>query len=268
MTAQQKREIVAYLSGPRIYEQGVALYQRYGANLRLKRQFAFEDTAVVREMLYDELRKLSGLTEEEFRVLPRLAMRKLALKIEDCHAPEGEAEEMRPKLAEAPETARKMIGFRQRYPFLSEPDCPDALKVLVADMFTAYGKYKAAHTRLQELGDEDSAAAAADCEAVVEEYLKNREIWDELEFYKENGVILGKAAKFREMAAAEDLLKMDDLDLMNQLRSAAVNESKHKKAAGVAAQKGEPSEKSEAAYQKWAARKQALKAELERRKKK
>ena len=62
MTAEQKKEITAYLCGPRDYAEGVALYQRYGVNLRLKRQFAVEDTAVIREILFDELRKLAGLS--------------------------------------------------------------------------------------------------------------------------------------------------------------------------------------------------------------
>ncbi len=78
MTTEQKKEITAYLCGPRDYAEGVALYQRYGVNLRLKRQFAVEDTAVIREILFDELRKLAGLSEIEFNHLPRQAVKKTA----------------------------------------------------------------------------------------------------------------------------------------------------------------------------------------------
>lgn len=97
---------------------------------------------------------------------------------------------------------RRMIRFREKYPFLNAPDCPDELKILVADMFTAYGNYKTAFARLQVLDDAETAEAAAECETIVTEYLKNREIWDELEYYREHGVILGKAAKFREMGGS------------------------------------------------------------------
>lgn len=286
MTTEQKKEITAYLCGPRDYAEGVALYQRYGVNLRLKRQFAVEDTAVIREILFDELRKLAGLSEIEFNHLPRQAVKhmqgtsslpdynvihgrpslryKMMAKNDDSELMEladsfgvtvdelvspdfqervlamdenadrideltDELEAARSKYAATPEPVRKMIRFREKYTFLNSTDCPDVLKILVADMFTAYGNYKAAHARLQALGDADSATAAADCETVVTEYLKNREIWDELEYYRENGVILGKAAKFREMEAAEDLTKISDVDLMGQLRSAGVQESKAKK---------------------------------------
>lgn len=315
MTTEQKKEITAYLCGPRDYAEGVALYQRYGVNLRLKRQFAVEDTTVIREILFDELRKLAGLSEIEFNSLPRRAkssvpqglnrsviiynpagktesaLMELAdsfgVTVDELVSPDfqervlamdenadrideltDELEAARSKYAEAPEPVRKMIRFREKYPFLNSTECPDVLKILVADMFTAYGNYKAAHARLQVLGDADSATAAADCETVVTEYLKNREIWDELEYYRENGVILGKAAKFREMEAAEDLTKISDVDLMGQLRSAGVQESKAKKAVEEAKAKKQPNEKAEAAFVKWSNRKKVLKAEIDRRKKK
>lgn len=326
MTTEQKKGITTYLCGPRDYAEGVALYQRYGVNLRLKRQFAVEDTAVIREILFDELRKLAGLSEIEFNNLPRQAVHhrqgttssesiiqypriravikpqenkndadtalmeladSFGVTVDELVSPDfqervlamdenadrideltDELEAARSKYAEAPEPVRKMIRFREKYPFLNSPDCPDVLKILVADMFTAYGNYKAAHARLQVLGDADTATAAANCEMVVTEYLKNREIWDELEYYRENGVILGKAAKFREMEAAEDLSKISDVDLMGQLRSAGVQESKAKKAVEEAHAKGTPNEKAEAAFVKWSNRKKELKAEIDRRKKK
>lgn len=325
MTTEQKKEITAYLCGPRDYAEGVALYQRYGVNLRLKRQFAVEDTAVIREILFDELRKLAGLSEIEFNYLPRQAVKHMqgtsslpdynvihgrpslrykmmaknddtalmeladsfGVTVDELVSPDfqervlamdenadrideltDELEAARSKYAATPEPVRKMIRFREKYTFLNSTDCPDVLKILVADMFTAYGNYKAAHARLQALGDADSATAAADCETVVTEYLKNREIWDELEYYRENGVILGKAAKFREMEAAEDLTKISDVDLMGQLRSAGVQESKAKKAVEEAKAKKQPNEKAEAAFVKWSNRKKILKAEIDRRKKK
>lgn len=322
MNATDKNQIIEYLKGPRDLSEGVSLYQRFGQNLRLKRLFATDDTSTTHEILFEELRKLSGLTEQEFDRLPRRAathtpgktpklnglaiaavilddpkkdneaiLKELAdsfgVTVDELVSPDfqervlamdenadrideltDELEAARSKYAEAPEPVRKMIRFREKYPFLNSTDCPDVLKILVADMFTAYGNYKAAHARLQVLGDADSATAAADCETVVTEYLKNREIWDELEYYRENGVILGKAAKFREMEAAEDLTKISDVDLMGQLRSAGVQESKAKKAVEEAKAKKQPNEKAEAAFVKWSNRKKVLKAEIDRRKKK
>lgn len=318
MNADDKKQIIEYLKGPRDLSEGVSLYQRFGQNLRLKRLFATDDTSTTREILFEELRKLAGLTELEFAHLPRraatpkptpngktakviilddskeddeTALQELAdsfgVTVDELVSPDfqervlamdenanrieeltDELEAARSKYAETPEPVRKMIRFREKYPFLNSPDCPDVLKVLVADMFTSYDNYKSAHARLQVLADDETAAAVADCEKVVTEYLKNREIWDELEYYRENGAILGKAAKFREMEAAEDYTRLSEIDLMKKLQSANVNESKHRKAVNTAKEKGETNDRAEAALARWSATKKAIQEEVARRKKK
>lgn len=321
MTATDKKQIIDYLSGPREYQEGVAIYQKFGQNLRLKRVFATDNTQTTKEILFEELRKLAGLTEAEFARLPRLAachkpaingksatciiiddLKKIpkddeaalteladsfGVTVDELVSPEfqekvlamdenadrideltADLEDARSKYAEAPEPVRKMIRFREKYPFLNAPDCPDVLKVLVADMITSYYRYKEAHVRLQTFPDEEAAATLAYCESVITEYLKNREIWDELEYYKKTGTILGKAAKFREMEAVEDFSQLSEIDLMKQLNSATANESKHRKTVNQAKGKGETNEKAEAALARWSARKTALQEEVARRKKK
>lgn len=317
MTTQDKNQITEYLAGSRDYSEGVSLYQRFGQNLRLKRLFVTDDTQTTKEILFEELRKLAGLTELEFAHLPRraaapklplpvftmkcdfsdpkedneAALKELAdsfgVTVDELVSPDfqervlamdenadrieeltDQLDAARSKYAETPEPVKKMIRFREKYPFLNSPDCPDVLKVLVADMFTSYDNYKSAHARLQVLADDEAAAAVADCEKVVTEYLKNREIWDELEYYRENGAILGKAAKFREMEAAEDYTQLSEIDLMKKLQSANVNESKHRKAVNTAKEKGETNDRAEAALARWSATKKAIQEEVARRKKK
>lgn len=311
---QNKRNVITdYLIGPRDYKEGVALYMQFGVNLMLKRQFSIDESTTTREILFDELRKIAGLTESEFAHLPRKAKvkTKVGPKAAIKDAPDDYEtalieladsfgvsvdeltsvdfqervlnmddnidrideltellEQTRSKYAEAPEPVRKMIRFREKFPFLNSPSCPDILKVLVADMFTAYGNYKAAFIRLQELGDEDTAQAAAECETIVTEYLANREIWNELEYYREKGEILGKAAKFREIETSAELNSLSDVELIGKLNSATANVSKHKKKLDEANAKGEENPKAAAALEMWTQRKAALKAEMDRRKKK
>lgn len=318
MNTQDKNQITEYLAGSRDYSEGVSLYQRFGQNLRLKRLFVTDDTQTTKEILFEELRKLAGLTELEFAHLPRraatpkptlngktvkaiifddpkedneAALKELAdsfgVTVDELVSPDfqervlamdenadrieeltDQLDAARSKYAETPEPVRKMIRFREKYPFLNSPDCPDVLKVLVADMFTSYDNYKSAHARLQVIADDEAAAAVADCEKVVTEYLKNREIWDELEYYRENGAILGKAAKFRELEAAEDYTQLSEIDLMKKLQSANVNESKHRKAVNSAKENGETNDRAEAALARWSATKKAIQEEVARRKKK
>ena len=311
MTTNEKKEIIAYLSGPRNYAEGVKRYERYGHNRMYKRRFALEDTEFSRALLIEELRNLAGLSEAEFKRLPRmskvrpqLAGKRASVIIQDDAAlmdladsfgvtvdelvsPEfqdrvlameeneqrveelaDELETARRKYAEAPEPVRKMIRFREKYAFLNSPDCPDILKVFVNDLFAAYDAYKTAFARLQLLSDQATAEAATEAEKVVTAYLANREIWDELEHYRTTGQILGKAAKFREAEATEDLAALSDLDLAKKLSSARANQSKHSKAVKEAEAAGDDPAKAAAALERWTETRERIEDEIERRKKK
>lgn len=313
INSAQKQEIIDFLSGPRIYATGVELYKLYGSNRMLLRRFQFDETETTREILFDELRKIAGLSDLEYARLPRraaktapapsipvpvkkpdtgqdndaalilladsfgvtvdelvspdfqdrvLAMDETAERVEELT---DELEAVRTKYAATPEPVRKMIRFREKYKFLNDPECPDILKILVADMFTAYGQYKQAFAELQKLPDNAEAAQALEnCRTVVENYLRNREIWDELEYYRANGTILGKAAKFKELEVAEDLAELSDVDLMKKIQSAKVNISKNKKRLS----EGNADEKGAALYDSWVQRLDELERERERRKKK
>lgn len=269
MTVKEKKEIIDYLSGPRDYEEGAALYARHGLNLRLKKQFALDKTEATREIMINELKNLAGLSDAEFARLPRRAKTPNQQE-EALEVPEVSKEE-KPSYQEAPESIKKAVRFREKYKFLQDPECPDELKILVADMFTALARYKEAHAAIQQAGDNaEPAAVAAECQKAVESYIENRAIWDELDYYKEHGQILGKHPIFhkKEDEAAEDLSAMSDVDLMSRLRSAGVQESKQR--AKVAASKGKKkkNERAETALAYWTARKEELREELERRKKK
>ncbi|MBO5054550.1 MAG: hypothetical protein J6C44_10035 [Muribaculaceae bacterium] len=313
MTTDDKKLITVYLSGPRDWNEGVQLYNRFGQNLRLKRQFAIDNTLVTREIMFDELRKLAGLSELEFARLPRLArspkpqpvhstpvseprdiddeleeladsfgvtvdemmsadfqdkvlnMDENADRIEEL---EEELDEARSKYAETPEPMRKMIRFRERFPFLNSTDCPDVIKIGLADMFTAYAGFKEAHRRLRVMGDDaDAINAAKDCEQVVEDYINNREIWDELEHYKSTGQILGKAVGFKTPELKENLAEMPEAELIQKLQSARSNTSKNKKAMDAATDDDSRS-KARSSFESWNARREALQNEVNRRKKK
>lgn len=268
-----RQEIIKYLSGPRVYADGVELYRQFGSNLMLLRRFQFDETETTREILFDELRKLAGLSEIEFARLPRKAVTRAAAPVLNGKSAyvvilddPKESETVRQELAEAPQPVRKMMRFREKYTFLNSPDCPDILKVLVADMFTAYDRYKQSFADLQAMPDDaDAAETLAKCEELVNSYLNNREIWDELEHYRTTGTILGKAAKFKEIEASEDLAALTDVELMKKIQSAKVNISKNKKRL---AESDTPDDKTSALYQTWQQRLTALEAERDRRKKK
>ena len=67
-----KNIIKNYLSGARCYAEGVALYERYGRNTALRRAFLNRpESRMMRLTLYEELRRLAGLSVYEFEHLER-----------------------------------------------------------------------------------------------------------------------------------------------------------------------------------------------------
>ena len=320
-----KKEIVEWLQGPRPWAAGVALYQKYGHNLMLKKTFMHRmETADLRITLVEELRKLAGITPAELSQLKRVAaapapkqpaptvdvegelmeladrfgvtvdemfteefqervrsMDDLEEERDDLEAERDDLELERDDLAERLEeaekkyrelspTVKKMIRFREKFKFLDAPDCPDELKVLVSDMFTALGKYKEAHAALTELPDDaDLAKAAQLAEECVENYLANREMWEELEYYQDHGEVLGKCAKLRALKEAQGIAALDDLELTRRYSSAQANTSKQR-ARLKKAEKSKDQDKIIEATQalaKWEGKSAALRAELEKRKK-
>ena len=92
-----------------------------------------------------------------------------------------ELENAQSKYSEAPETVRKAIRFREEFPFLRQPDCPDELKVLVADMFSAYDLYRESHRMLVETPDDVATGETyLWAKTAVENFLENRQMWEEL----------------------------------------------------------------------------------------
>lgn len=262
-----RKEIINYLKGPRPWVAGVALYLKYGHNLMLRKTFMHRmETADLRVTLIEELRKLAGLSTTELSQLKRCASQ----GTEKAELP-GQSPGPQDKApTEASPTVKKMIRFREKFKFLNQPDCPDELKVLVSDMFTALGKYKDAHAKLAAMPDDaDLAEAARLAEECVENYLANREMWEELEYYQAHGEVLGKCAKLRALKEAQDIAALDDLELARRYSSAQANTSKQRKRLKEA-EKSKDEGKITAAREaltKWEAKSAALREELEKRKK-
>jgi len=131
-----------------------------------------------------------------------------------------------PKYQEIPETMKKVIRFRENYPFLKDATCPDELKVMVANMFAAYDRYRDAYALLSpENPDVDNLSAAKE---VVENYLDNKVMWAELDHYKENNTLLGEHPIFAELELKKEISGIADIDLSKKLGNASANITKNK----------------------------------------
>ena len=269
-----KERIITYLKGPRTYAEGMTLYEQYGANLRLKATFRrLGETELTRITLLDELRRLAGLSEQQFRQLPRLADAAEQSAVAEKSENRTEEAEKRASEAEentlASESLKEMVNFRDRFPFLRRPDCPDVLKVIVSDLFAAYDRYRAAHAALAELPDDADRKQAEQLAAeAVENYLQDRALLEELEHYRDHGTLLGRHPTVAASMQTASLKDLSDLDVEKIRKNAASNASKWRKKLEECTPGTDDHTRCTDNFRRWELTKQEAEQELEERKKK
>ena len=122
-----------------------------------------------------------------------------------------------PKKSESKEQTAKSKPLRQDYTFLSEPGTPNELKVLVSNKITAYHEYKAAHAKLFDNLTPDEEYA--NVRNLVENYIENYTIHQELSFYQKNRKILGKHPVFEEMQRLKHFRNLPTVELYKRKRN-------------------------------------------------
>ncbi len=93
--------------------------------------------------------------------------------------------------------------FREDWPFLSEKDCPNELKILAADKISTHQRYVEAHERLFDCSTLQDCFLVA--KNLIENYIENRKIHSELTYYKAHHSVLGKHPIFDELRRCNEL---------------------------------------------------------------
>ncbi len=93
-------------------------------------------------------------------------------------------------------------------------------------MLTAYDTYLAAHEDLFITVDPEKFGKLS--KQTVEAYLENRAIWEELNYFKKNGELLGKHPVFSELNEIETLRKLNSAELAQKRQNIYINIQKTK----------------------------------------
>lgn len=105
-----------------------------------------------------------------------------------------------------------VISIREEFPFLNDADCPNELKILVADKLTAWNRYKEYHAQLQKMEDGTVVATNEEMAILANEatkaYDENQKIYEELNAYKATGKILGAHPIFKKLALQREVDEM------------------------------------------------------------
>lgn len=103
-------------------------------------------------------------------------------------------------------------SFRNEWPFLSEPGCPAQLKALAADKISCWERYTDAHDKLFDCSSLDECYQVA--HSLIENFKENRLIYEELDFYKSHGSVLGKHPIWNQYKRFEDLRGKNVIELV------------------------------------------------------
>lgn len=183
------------------------------------------------KMLEYDCKQLYGVTASDINTYQADTSEKPAKEAKKAakKAAKKKAEQVNP-YTEAPDAAKEALKLRDEFPFLKDKDCPDEFKILVADKFTALEEFEKAHAEIQkvkESADADTLFALG--KQAVENWELNREIYEELDHYKEHGEILGNHPIFEHdmlQAKVNAYSIQDAMKRQGNLRSYISRESK------------------------------------------
>lgn len=123
------------------------------------------------------------------------------------------------------DTEKAYASIREDYPFLNDEDCLNEFKILVADKITAWKIYEATHAKLQQIeaGElvVDDIEKAALAKKALDCFTENKLIHDELNAYKETGLILGVHPLFEKLKMQREIDVMTPDDLIKYKGSSA-----------------------------------------------
>ena len=104
--------------------------------------------------------------------------------------------------------------FREMYSFLSDRDCPNELKILAADKITTYWRIVELHEKIFRCGSvEDCLAVSFE---LVNTFIEDYRIKQELDYYKNHHGVLGKHRIFESQSRVDKMRKMSVKELIRK----------------------------------------------------
>ena len=102
--------------------------------------------------------------------------------------------------------------FREEFSFLNLDSCPVELEALASRKFGRYHIYVNLHRKLRDCTSLEECAQVS--KELIDNYIENRMIWDELNYYQTHKKILGKHPIFIEFSRRKELLQLSVKELV------------------------------------------------------
>lgn len=207
-------KVVGWIRSGAPLEDGVALY----ASLFPDAGFLAElkiNPEVNREKLYFTFCDMMDITWNKFQTIVNEYHGKHKLSNAGSTATRAGSNAQEDKSSNARneqiQSTRKR-SFRSEWPYLSDPTCPPQLKALAADKISCWERYTEAHKQLFDCSSVDECYQVA--HALIENFKENRQIHEELDYYKQHGSILGQHHIFDQYRRFDELKGKNVIELV------------------------------------------------------
>lgn len=138
------------------------------------------------------------------------------------------------------------LSLREEFPFLGDKDCPDELKILVADKISAWKLYEETSAKIQAINEDPNRSSneglAELAKTATEAFEENQRIYVELIAYKETGKVLGEHPIFKKLQLQKEVDAMS-MDEKIRFKSASIKYLSDNKSALEKAEKKSDEEK-------------------------
>ena len=181
-----KQDIQDYLKAGAPYEEGVRLFLLAKGNKHPFAKLLERKTSGAHQALIQELCRIAGFSPS---VMSRYETSHLQIN-------------------------QRKKSFREDFPFLDLPDCPPELKILAANKISAYRNYTRGHAEL--FGCCNNQEQYNTVKKVVENYIENRLIMREFEYYKRHNDVLGIHPIFASFRKLQELRKLGVVELVKK----------------------------------------------------
>lgn len=115
----------------------------------------------------------------------------------------------------------KKEKLRDKFTFLGSSDCPLELQALVTVRISDYHAYQAAWHKLFDCASLVECAKTAGL--LIDKFIDNRKIFNELNYYQLNHKVLGHHPIFRDFQQIKNLRKMNIKDLIRRQKQVENN---------------------------------------------
>lgn len=210
LTLKEDRvKVVGWMRSGAPTKEGVSLYASLFPDPYLMAKFK-KDPEGNREELYLTFCAMMDITYQRFEQIVNEWHGKQKISPATGSAENGKRKE-RVSDEKRIEYSHRNRSFRNEWPFLSRPECPPQLKALAADKISSWERYAEAHKQLFDCSSVDECYQVA--HTLIENFKENRQIFEELEYYKQHESVLGLHRIFGQFKRFDELKGKKPIEL-------------------------------------------------------